>query len=129
MNKIIIYSNETCPYCKSIKEDFKKQNIKFEERIGEKWLSEWQEVINLTGMPTVPTIKYGTEYFVPGRDYNNGQQLIEMLKNYTDSSYKDSKRALEKLKTLNYNTHQAFTRMDQLLKQIEIKLNINKNEH
>ena len=129
MNKIIIYTNKTCPYCKAIKEEFNEENIKFEERIGEDWESEWQEVVSLTGMPTVPTIEYNNEYFVPGRDFGNPQQLINMLKNYTDSPYEQSKRTFERVKTLNYNMHQAFTRMDQLLRQIETKLNIKEDEH
>ena len=129
MNKIIIYTNEQCPYCKSIKEDFEKDNIEFEEKLNSEWPNEWQEVVNLTGIPTVPTIKYNDEYFVPGRDFGNSQQLISMLKAYTDSPYEQSKRTFERIKTLNYNMHQAFTRMDQLLRQIETKLNIEKDEH
>tara|TARA_R110000824_G_scaffold117386_1_gene269321 strand:- start:693 stop:1088 length:396 start_codon:yes stop_codon:yes gene_type:complete len=127
MNKIIIYTNKTCSHCKSIKKDFKKENIEFEERIGEDWKSEWQEVVNLTGMPTVPTIEYNNEYFVPGRDFGNGQQLIEMLKNYTDSPHEQYKRVFERLKTLNYNISMAFNRTNQILTQIETK--INTNEH
>ena len=129
MNKIIIYTNEQCAYCKSIKEDFNKNDIEFEEKSSTVWKDEWQEIVNLTGMPTVPTIKYNNEYFVPGRDFGNGEQLISMLKAYTDSPYKQSKRVFERIKTLNYNIHQAFVRMDQLLKQIENKLNIKENEH
>ena len=129
MNKIIIYTNEQCAYCKSIKEDFNKNDIEFEEKSSTVWKDEWQEIVNLTGMPTVPTVKYNNEYFVPGRDFGNGEQLISMLKAYTDSPYKQSKRVFERIKTLNYNIHQAFVRMDQLLKQIENKLNIKENEH
>jgi len=127
MNKIIIYTNKTCPYCKSIKEDIEKENIEFEERIGENWKSEWQEVVNLTNIPTVPTIEYNNEYFVPGRDFGSGQQLIEMLKNYTDSPHNESKRVFERIKTLNYNMSMAFNRTNQILTQIETK--INTDEH
>ena len=52
-----------------------------------------------------------------------------MLRNYTDSPYEQSKRSFEGIKTLNYNIHQAFTRMDQLLRQIETKLNTKEDEH
>ena len=85
---------------------------------------QWQEIVNLTGIPTVPTIEYNNEYFVPNRDFGTPQQLVIMLKAYTDSPYKQSKRIFERVKTLNYNMGQAFQRMDQLLKQIENKLNI-----
>ena len=32
MNKIEIYTNETCGYCKQVKEELSKNNIEFEER-------------------------------------------------------------------------------------------------
>ena len=128
-NKIIVYTSAACSYCKSVKEEFDKEGIEFEERMGENWRNEWQEVVNLTGMPTVPTIEYNNEYFVPSRDFGTPQQLISMLKAFTDSPYEQSKRTFERMKTLNYNMHQAFTRMDQLLRQIETKLNIKEDEH
>ena len=124
-----IYTNETCPYCKAIKEELEKEDVKFINMDTTEHEVEWQEVVNLTGIPTVPTIEYNNEYFVPGRDFGNGQQLIKMLEVYTDSPHEQSKRAFERVKTLNYNMHQAFTRMDQLLKQIETKLNIKEDEH
>ena len=31
--KIIIYTNETCPYCKTIKEVLKEKNIEFKEEL------------------------------------------------------------------------------------------------
>ena len=98
------------------------------DKLTPDFAEEWQDVINLTGMPTVPTIKCNNEYFVPGRDFGNGQQLIGMLKAYTESPYEQSKRAFERVKTLNYNMSVAFNRIDQLLKQIENKLNI-EDEH
>ena len=30
MKKIIIYTNETCPYCKQVKEKLTEEKIKFE---------------------------------------------------------------------------------------------------
>ena len=77
--KIIIYTNETCPYCKQIKEKFNEKNIEFENRITKDYTEEWQSVTNLTGMPTVPTVKYNGEYFVPGRDFPNPDRLIDIF--------------------------------------------------
>ena len=51
-------------------------------------------------------------------------QLINLLNNKEKSTYSDSRRALENIKTLNYNIGKAFQKMDQLLRQIETKLNI-----
>ena len=129
MNKIEIYTNQSCPYCKSIKEELTKAEIEFENKDTIEYKDSWQEVVNLTGMANIPTIKYNDEFFAPGRDFGNPEHLINILNNKEKSKYSDSKRTLEKVKTLNYNMSQAFQRMDQLLKQIETKLNIEENEH
>ena len=117
--KITIYTNETCPYCKTIKETLEKEGIKFKEKSVTKFAEEWQDIINLTGMATVPTIKYNDEYFIPTRDFSNPQQLIAMLKGFKKSKFSESKQILEKIKTLNSNINIAFTRLDQLLRKIE----------
>jgi len=119
MNKITIYTNETCPYCKQIKEKLTEKNIEFENKTGKDFKEEWQDVVSLTGMPTVPTIKYENEYFVPGRDFNTPEQLIGILENFKSSSYSDSRKTLERLKTLNFNINTAFGRLDQSLRQME----------
>ena len=119
MKKITIYTNDTCSYCKQIKEKLTEKNIKFENKTGEDHKDEWQDVVSLTGMPTVPTIKYENEYFVPGRDFNSPEQLIGILENFKSSSYSDSRKTLERLKTLNFNINTAFGRLDQSLRQME----------
>ena len=129
MNKIEIYTNETCPYCKQIKEELTKKNIEFEEKLTSNFTDEYQEAVNLTGKSTVPTIKCNDEYFVPGRDFGTPEQLVVMLEHNTDSPYSDSRRTLERMKTLNFNMNTAFGRLDQLLRQIENKLNTEEDEH
>ena len=119
MNKIEIYTNEVCPYCKKIKEELTKENIDFENKLTSDFIEEWQDIISLTGMPTVPTIKYNDEYFIPMRDFSNPQQLIITLKNFKKSKFSESKQVLERIKTLNSNINIAFIRLDQLLRQIE----------
>ena len=128
MDKIEIYTNNTCPYCKQIKEELTKKDIKFEDKSTSKFTGEYQQVVNLTGMPTIPTVKYKDEYFVPGRDFQNAQQLVNILETFESSNYNDSRKTLERIKTLNFNINTAFGRMDQLLRQIETKIN-KKDEH
>jgi|TARA_R100000030_G_scaffold8892_1_gene6131 glutaredoxin len=123
MNKIIIYTNETCPYCKQVKEKLNENNIKFTERLTKDWKDKWQEIVNLTGIPTVPTIETENIYS-PGRDFGSPEHLVNILNNQQPCKYSDSRQILEKIKTLNYNMGQAFQRTDQLLRQIENKLNI-----
>jgi len=129
MNKIEIYTSSTCGYCKQLKDELIKNNIEFEEKLTTDFKDEYQAVVNLTGLSTTPTIKYKDEYFVPGRDYGNPQQLINILQTFESSEYDDSRRVLERIKTLNFNINTAFGRLDQLLRQIQTKLNTKENEH
>ena len=128
MNKITIYTNETCPYCKSIKEELTNANIKFENKLTTENEAEWNSIVNLTGIPTVPTIKYGDDFLVPQRDFGNPQHLINILNNESGSEYSYSRQTFERVKTLNNNINMAFNRLDQMLKQIETKLNIEEND-
>ena len=112
---------------KQLKDELTKNNIEFKEKLTQDFAVEWQDVVNLTGLPTTPTIKYKEEYFVPGRDYQNPQQLMNILETFPDSSHDYNRRAFERIKTLNYNMSVAFGRLDQLLRQIETK--INTDEH
>ena len=127
MDKITIYTNNTCGYCKQIKEEFTEANLEFENKITSENESEWQEIVNLTGMGTVPTVIYNDEYFVPGRDFQNAKQLADRLKSFETPKYTQLQRTFERVKTLNYNINIAFGRLDQLLRQIETK--INTDEH
>ena len=128
MKKITVYTNETCPYCKQVKEELTREKLKFTEVDTLKNKEKWQEVVSLTGMPTVPTILYDEEYLLAGRDFQNPTQIVNILQNFKSSSYSDARKTLERMKTLNFHINTAFGRMDQLLKKIEIKLD-KKDEH
>ena len=122
MEKITIYTQSTCGYCKTIKEELEKNNIKFEERLINEWSDEWQKVNSLTNIPTTPTIYHEDSYFIPARDFGNPQQLINILKNFKKSEFSESKQILERIKTLYYSINTAFGRLDQLLRTIEQKI-------
>ena len=126
--KIEIYTNKDCPYCKQIKDELTKKNVKFENKLTSDFTEEYQEIVNLTGMPTVPTIKCNDEYLLPGRDFQNPQQLTNLLEAFEISKYDDSRRVLERVKTLNFHINTAFGRLDQLLRKIETKIN-KEDEH
>ena len=122
MDKIIIYTQGTCGYCKTIKDELEKNNIEFENRIISEWKTEWDKITNLTGIPTTPTICYKDSYFIPARDFGNPQQLINILENFKKSEFSESRQVFEKIKTLNSNINTAFGRLDQLLRQVEQKI-------
>ena len=171
MSKPIIYTNETCAYCKSVKEELTKKNVEFEERLTSEFTDEYQAIVNMTGIPTVPTVKHDDElyvsgrdfqnieqltnenldewqeitnltgipqvptmvfknnYFAPGGDFGNQQHLVSIIKEFKESNISYDRLAFERVKTLNYNINVAFGRLDQLLRQIENKLNIKEDEH
>ena len=126
---MIIYTNETCPYCKQIKDELTKVNIEFEERLTSNFKDEYQDITSLTGIPTVPTIHYKDNYFVPGRDFNGAPHLINIIKEFKPCNFPVELQTLEKIKSLTYNIQVAFGRTDQLLRKIETKLNTEKNEY
>ena len=123
MEEIIVYAQSTCGYCNTIKEELTKNNIKFEVKLINEFQDEWDKVIGLTTIPTTPTIYYKDNYFVAGRDFSNQTSLIKILENFKPSTFSNSIQTLERIKTLNYNMSVAFGRLDQLLRQIETKIN------
>ena len=126
-DKVIVYSNETCPYCKQVKEKLTTEKIEFENRLTSEFKDEWQSIVDLTGMPTLPTIHYKNNYFVPNRDFGNVEGLVNLLENFKESEFSESKIVLERMKILNTNIIMAFQRMDGILRQIETKLNTEEN--
>ena len=130
MDKIIIYTNEQCPYCKQVKEELTKNEIEFENRFTKDFEDQWKNISGLTSMSTVPTIYYQDDYLVAGRDFPNPQVLVNILKNYIPLSlnFSNERQILERVKTLNYSMSMAFSRLDQLLRQVETKLNTDEHK-
>ena len=127
--EITIYTNETCPYCKTIKEKLKKENIKFTEKDVLKFADEWSSISELTGIAQLPTLVFDKEYYIPGRDYFNPEHLISVIKESKKSKFDYSIRSFERIKSLNFNILTAFNRLDTTLRNIETKLNKEENEH
>ena len=60
IDKIIVYSNEACSYCKQVKEKLTEEKIEFENRLTTDFQKEWSNIVFLTGIPQVPTISTKT---------------------------------------------------------------------
>ena len=118
MKKITIYTQGTCGYCKTIKDELVKNNIEFEERLTNEWEKEWNDLAILTGMPTTPTVCYEDSYFIPVRDFGNPQQLVEILKHFKKPTFSESKQVLEKIKTLNYSINMALRNLTQKIDKL-----------
>ena len=126
MNKITIYTNESCKYCKQIKEELTKNNIEFENVLTKDNTEEWQSIISLTGIPTVPTMYYRGNYFVPARDFSSPEHLLAIIKNFKESKYSGELQLLERIKTLNFHISTAFQNMEKAINKLENKLNTEK---
>ena len=74
-------------------------------------------------------ISFKNNYFAPGRDYNSPVHLVNILENFEEVKSTETRQILERTKTLNYNINIAFTRLEQVLRQIETKLKPEENEH
>jgi len=123
IDKIKIYSNANCPYCKEVKKKLEENNIEFENIDTIENRDKWAKVSEFTGMPNVPTIHYKNRYLCPGRDYGNPTHLVNQLNNFYEQEEITLDFLNERIKTLNYNMSTAFGRLDQLLRQIETKIN------
>tara|TARA_Y100000593_G_C4254004_1_gene308648 strand:- start:97 stop:486 length:390 start_codon:yes stop_codon:yes gene_type:complete len=128
MDKIKIYTNTNCPYCKEVKKQLNENEIKFENVDTSENAWEWKRASELTGIPQVPTLYYKGKYLCPARDFANPNHLIQILNNFDNYNLSELEFISERIKTLNYNMSIAFGRMDQLLRQIENKLNIDEQK-
>ena len=128
MNKIKIYTNPNCKYCKSVKKSLIEKEIDFTELLTADFTDEWQAVVNLTGLPTVPTIYYKETYFVSGRDFGAPQHLINIIENFKASEYSVESQTLERVKTLNFNMGTAFQNLEKALTRLSEQLNTEEND-
>jgi glutaredoxin len=87
-NKIVVFTLNGCGHCVELKTKFKENHIPFQEiEIGSNQ-KLWDQVVNQTGHNSLPTVFVGLEggesgpVFVPGRDYKDKDELLEMIKSY-----------------------------------------------
>jgi glutaredoxin len=86
-NSIIIFTLNCCLHCKNLKNRLNELNIPFiDVEIGQNQ-KLWDQVVEQTGHNVLPTVfikKENTEegpVFVPGRDYESEDEIVEILKN------------------------------------------------
>ena len=111
MKKTVVYTSKNCPYCKKTIELFKQHKIEFIEKDSVENQADWVEVHTLTGIPMFPTTHHNGNYYIPGRDYNNPEQLISILKANPNNDFPVEVKLQEAMKTLIYTINQGMSRM------------------
>jgi glutaredoxin len=120
--KIIIYTNENCGYCKELKDILKDKEIEFTEIVTTDYERQWNKVQAITHMSTTPTILFKDSYFIPERDFNHPGQAVQILNSYEKPDLNSGDVMLERMKTLNYNIVFALSTLDRVIKNINGKL-------
>ena len=72
IEKIIIYTNEQCPYCKIVKEELTKNEIEFENRFTKDFM---KLLLFNDPIPVLMTHNYGFQTAT-------GRNIIETIKEY-----------------------------------------------
>ena len=129
LKEITIYTNKEDKNSITYVDILKKEGINCIEKEISEHLEEWNHVAAKTNLAFFPTFHIQGEYLVFRRDFQNPQHLINILESFKNSAYSNSRRTLERMKTLNWHINTAFGRVDQLLRQIETKLNTEEDEH
>ena len=117
----IIYTNKCCGYCGTTKEKFDEEKVEFIEKDTNDFSNEWNEVARLTGLPTFPTIKFNGNYYIPGRDFQNPEQIVEYIKNWNSENeigQDINVRLLEAFKTLAFTLNRSLNRLQGDLQQL-----------
>ena len=118
LNKPVIYTMENCSYCKLTAEELEKANVSFVKKDINKYRTEWEKVMLITGLPKTPTIFFNDTYLLPMRDFRNPDQLVKILESLKNN--KDYNMiTIEMLKTLNYNIAEAFNGLNKSIQKLE----------
>jgi hypothetical protein len=87
-NTIIVFTLNGCIHCNSLKQRLKKLSIPYIDVEITKNENIWNQVVEQTGHDSIPTIfikKKNTDdgpVYVPGRDYESEDEIVEIIKKY-----------------------------------------------
>ena len=136
--KINVYTSKTCQYCEQIKEKLKESSIEFTEIDIVEYKNVWNNVKNLTGIPTTPTVESDNEFLEELYNLNSEvSQLVadahKQKKDKTRQAFAERKRKIEELnKVLNTPQGKVLRnndpKLEKSLKSIDDLLERQKNE-
>ena len=115
---------DNCGYCSQVKEVLKEKGVEFVDKSTIEYKEEWYKVTNAIHIGITPTVLFKGCYFVPNRDFQHPQQLVDLLNSYEKPTLDSNDLVIERMKTLNYNIVSALQNIDRVIKDINRKLGI-----
>lgn len=88
MNNIIVFTLKGCGHCVELKKELNTLEIPYNEIEISDNEKIWNQVVKQTGHNALPTVFIGLEgkengpVFVPGRDFENKEEIVNIIKNY-----------------------------------------------
>lgn len=88
MKKVVIFTMDSCPYCLNLKNNLNNLNIDFVEMDIHENKVFWGYIVKQVNDDVVPMVFLGKddedegEIYVPGRDYNEESEIVEIVKKY-----------------------------------------------
>jgi len=123
MKEITIYTNETCSFCKKVKEELANDGgFIVDNRLTSEFKLEFRQLSNLLGMGTVPLVVFDGNYLLPARDFRDEKHLLAILNGIIKSDFSYDEMTYQRLITLNYNISVAFNKLENIISQIELKM-------
>jgi glutaredoxin len=87
-NKIVVFTMDGCGHCKSLKNRLDEISIPYIDIEINQNEHIWNQVVSQTGHNLIPTVFIQNDdsdnglVFVPGRDYESEDDIIEKIKTY-----------------------------------------------
>tara|TARA_R100001463_G_scaffold130051_1_gene189179 strand:+ start:38 stop:442 length:405 start_codon:yes stop_codon:yes gene_type:complete len=123
--QLVVYTQKGCGFCDEAKETLKTSNVEFLEKDLEKYGDELEDLSKVIGCFYTPTLIYGEDILVAGRDFGSAEELPFTLRAYDNMNYNKDSTILERLKTYEMNTQDALEYIIELLTELKE----NKDEH
>ena len=92
---IIVFSMDGCTHCKSLKKRLTSEGLEYNEIEVLKNKSIWDSVVEQTKLDYVPTVFIRSEgspngpVFCPERDFENEDELLELIKFHLNEEKED----------------------------------------
>jgi glutaredoxin len=87
--EVFIFSLMGCEHCEDLKKRLTNEQISFKDFEINKHKPFWDEIVKQTGSDLVPTVflkddkRKTARVLVPLKDFNNGDEVIKIIKKYT----------------------------------------------